>query len=253
MPKINTPKKNTFAPKTYNTEKIDSMGNLAGQIAHDCNNYLTAIMGFMDLADLRIDPEHPAKGCMGEIKHACDKTAIFTSKLLAIGKNRAFSPKKTNINKIISNTDKIVRENIDVELRVQSNIHDIMADPMHVQELLKYLLNNAKEAIPRKGKIIIETKNVNIDKKMAQEYPELNCGPYVLLSISDNGIGMSQEVMSRAFEPFFTTKTAVKGIGLSLTATYRIVKQCNGLILVESQPKLGTTFKIYFPKKARKK
>ncbi len=233
------------------SQRMESIGLLAGGIAHDFNNILSIIIGTCDLCLLEIPRGNPLRLNLEEIKRASIRAADLTHQLLAFGRKQIMELKIINLNLLIKNLEKMLQRIIgeDIELRtfLNEDLGNIKADPSQIEQVILNLIVNAKDAMPKGGKLTIETSNVELDEGYAQKHIGANPGPHVMLSITDTGQGMTQEIKERIFEPFFTTKERGKGTGLGLSTVYGIVKQSEGNIWVYSEPEKGTTFKIYFP------
>jgi len=189
---------------------------------------------------------------MEQIEKAADRATSLTSQLLAFSRKQVLQPEVLNLNDIVTDMGKMLRrligEDIELITIVQPSLEPISADPAQIQQIIMNISVNARDAMPKGGKFIIETGNVVLDREYAREHPSVQPGLYAMLAFSDNGIGMDEETRSRIFEPFFTTKKQGKGTGLGLSTVYGIVKQSGGHVWTYSEPGKGTTFKIYFPK-----
>ncbi len=231
--------------------KMEAIGQLAGGVAHDFNNLLTVIWGYCDLLKHQALDE-TSRGYLDEILEAAARASDLTRQLLAFGRGQTFELKNLNLDTVISGMGKLLRRLIgeDVELRIVSNPRTglVRADPGQMERVVMNLAANARDAMPRGGKLTIETSNVELDQQYADHHAKVEPGAYVMLAVSDSGTGMAKETASRIFEPFFTTKGTAKGTGLGLAMVYGIVKQSGGDIRVYSEPGLGTTFKIYLPR-----
>ncbi|MFH1950913.1 MAG: ATP-binding protein [Pseudomonadota bacterium] len=234
------------------SQKMEGIGRLAGGIAHDFNNLLTTIIGYTDITLMKIDKESPLRSGMEEIKKASDRAANLTSQLLAFSRKQMIQPVVLNINYPLAEMDKMLRrligEHIDLITILEPELWKVKFDPGHLDQVVMNLAVNAKDAMPNGGKLTIETTNVDLDEAYARQHGvELKPGPFVMVAVSDTGMGMDEEIQSHIFEPFFTTKETGKGTGLGLSMVYGIVKQSGGFIWVYSEPGQGTTFKIYLP------
>jgi nitrogen-specific signal transduction histidine kinase/ActR/RegA family two-component response regulator len=236
----------------YHAQKMESVGRLAGGIAHDFNNMLMVIMGFSDIALNQIDSRDEVQRCLKQIKDAGRRSANLTNQLLAVGRKQVLEPRRTNLNHIMAEMQEILRrvikENIEVINRFEENLGVAFVDPVQIEQVMLNLAVNASDAMPDGGELTIETSNIDLDSDFIREHPEAEPGPYVLLAVSDSGIGMDEEILSQIFEPFFTTKPAGVGTGLGLAMVYGVVKQSGGFIWANSEPGMGTSFKIYFPR-----
>ncbi|OGQ96886.1 MAG: hypothetical protein A2521_04635 [Deltaproteobacteria bacterium RIFOXYD12_FULL_57_12] len=233
------------------TQKMESIGRLAGGVAHDFNNLLTAILGYSELALMKLPEGHEIRENLLIIKDAGDKAAALTRQLLAFSRKQQLKMEPVNLNTIISHMGKMLQrligEDVALELRIENEVSNVFADLGQIEQILMNLVVNGRDAMPSGGTLWIETADVPITETPAPLIPELVPGPYVVLTVSDTGIGMSPEVKERIFEPFFSTKAPDKGTGLGLATVYGIVKQHNGGIHVYSEIGKGTVFKIFLP------
>ena len=234
------------------SQKMESVGRLAGGVAHDFNNMLGVILGYVELAMGEVDPSHSLHAYLKEILNAAMRSANLTRQLLAFARKQTVSPKELDINDTIAGMLKILQRIIgeDIHLGWQpgANLWPVKLDPSQVDQILANLCVNARDAIAGIGKITIETQNLTIDHDDCALHAGCVPGEYVMLAVSDDGCGMKKEIIGNLFEPFFTTKGVGKGTGLGLATVYGIIKQNNGFIDVYSEPDLGTTFKIYLPR-----
>ncbi|MCE5250951.1 PAS domain S-box protein [bacterium] len=233
-------------------QKMEVMARLAGGVAHDFNNVLTAILGYADLAALELSEENPAYDDISEMKKTAERAISLTRQLLAFSRHQMIEPKVINVNTVISNMDSMLRRLIgeDVELLTipKQNLWAVKIDPGQLEQVLTNLVINARDAMTNGGTVIIETDNILLDGEYANTHAEVVPGEYVQITVSDTGMGMNEEVMSQIFEPFYTTKEKDKGTGLGLSTCYGIVKQNKGHIFVYSEVGLGSTFKVYLPR-----
>ncbi|MCK4505189.1 MAG: PAS domain S-box protein, partial [Candidatus Aegiribacteria sp.] len=236
--------------------KMESVGRLAGGVAHDFNNMLSVILGHTEMALEQIDPAQPLHAHLTEIRKAAERSADLTRQLLAFARKQTITPIVLNLNDTLTGMlkmlQRLIGEDIDLAWLPGTDVWPVKLDPSQIDQILANLCVNARDAIKDVGKITIETENVTLDEIYCADYPELSPGEYVLLTVSDTGRGMDRETLGSLFEPFFTTKETGKGTGLGLATVYGIVKQNNGFIGVYSEPDQGTTFKIYLPRHASK-
>jgi two-component system cell cycle sensor histidine kinase/response regulator CckA len=232
-------------------QKMEAVGRLAGGIAHDFNNLLTVITGYSDLTLLRLDPNNPLRNNLDEVNKACERAAGLTRHLLAFSRKQVLKPKVLNLNNTVSAMTRmlppLIGEDVELAIELCPDLWQVKADSGQIEQILANLTVNARDAMPLGGELAITTSNIVLDEEIARKYESVESGPYVLLTVSDSGHGMSPETMRRAFEPFFTTKEVGKGTGLGLSTVYGIVKQSGGYISIDSEVGRGTTFKIYFP------
>ncbi|MGQ9636338.1 MAG: ATP-binding protein [Thermodesulfobacteriota bacterium] len=231
-------------------QKMEAIGRLAGGIAHDFNNLLTIIKGYSQLSLLELNESHPLKHNLDEILKATERASNLTRQLLAFSRRQILEPKVLNLNLLIQDLNKmlhrILGEDIELFYSLASDLGKVKIDPGQIEQVILNLAINAREAMPSGGKLTIETSNVELSNSSFQKHQEVFPGHYILLAVSDNGTGMTAEILNHIFEPFFTTKE--KGTGLGLSTVYGIVKQSGGYIYVYSEPGKGTTFKIYLPR-----
>lgn len=233
-------------------QKMESVGRLAGGVAHDFNNMLSIILGNTEMAMEGITPDDPLHDNLSEIFSAALRSADITRQLLAFARKQTIAPKVLDLNRTIKSMLKMLRrligEDIDLLWLPEKKVWPVRMDPSQLDQILANLCVNARDAIAGVGKITIETGTAIFDSAYCSEHPGFVPGDFVLLVVSDDGCGMDEEILSKLFEPFFTTKDADKGTGLGLATVYGIVKQNDGFINVYSEPDQGTTFRVYLPR-----
>jgi PAS domain S-box-containing protein len=231
--------------------KMEAIGRLAGGIAHDFNNLLTIINGFSEML-LRLTPPDDAKArLLRDIHRAGERAAALTGQLLAFSRKPLHEPRVLNLNEVLANIERMLRrligEDIFLHIDLDPQLRRVKVDAGQIEQVVMNLAVNARDAMPQGGTLTLRTANLDLHEEECSNFPGARPGPYVLLSVSDSGCGMTPEVKARIFEPFFTTKEFGKGTGLGLATVYGIVKQCDGSIAVDSQPGAGATFRIIFP------
>jgi two-component system cell cycle sensor histidine kinase/response regulator CckA len=233
------------------SQRMEAVGRLAGGLAHDFNNVLGVIIGHCEIAEEQIASDHPVVRNIRQIKRAADRAASLIRQLLAFSRQQLLYPRVVDLNAIVRAMNEmlvpILGEDISIEFRPALSLSLICADAGQIEQVIMNLVINARDAMPTGGKLRMETADVELDSNYAATHGPVLPGKYVMLSISDTGSGIPQEVVPHIFEPFFTTKGPGKGTGLGLSTAYGIVKQSNGYIWVYSEPDKGTTFKVYFP------
>lgn len=233
------------------SQKMEAIGQLAGGISHDFNNLLTVITGYSTLAYQKIGSEHPAAKDIEQVINAGERATSLIRQLLAFGRRQILDPQPINVNVFIASIQKIlsrlIGENISLTTQLSHDISMVLADPSQIEQIIMNLVINARDAMERGGTITIETANQTLDSSFVRKNRGAMEGDYVVISVRDTGMGMTDEVITRIFEPFFTTK-AESGTGLGLATVYGIVKQNNGYIKVVSQVGIGTEFKVYIPR-----
>jgi PAS domain S-box-containing protein len=242
----------TMQEQFRQAQKMESVGRLAGGVAHDYNNALSVIIGFTELALYKVDPAEPLRAHLDEVLSAARRATDITRQLLAFARKQTITPKVLDLDENVESMLKMLRrligEDIDLTWSPGASLWCVKIDPSQIDQILVNLCVNARDAIEGVGKIIIETAKVAFDKAYCADHADFVPGKFVMLAISDNGCGMDKEILDNIFEPFFTTKDEDKGTGLGLSMVYGIVKQNKGFINVYSEPGKGTTIKIYLPR-----
>ncbi len=234
------------------SQKLESIGRLSGGIAHDFNNLLTTIIGCAELASDALSPDHPAYQDLQTIQSATDRATALTRQLLTFARKQTITVQFIDLNELLADIDRLLRRlisaNISLVTHPAADLWPISADRNQIEQVIVNLAVNARDAMADGGKLTIETANVELDDVYAQQHLNMEPGAYVMLAVSDTGIGMAPDVQARIFEPFFSTKEADKGTGLGLATSYGIVKQHGGAIWIYSEVGHGTTFKVYLPR-----
>ncbi len=234
------------------SQKMEAIGQLAGGVAHDFNNILTVILSNADILLGGLGPEDPRREELQGIREASQRATSLTRQLLAFSRKQMLRPKVVNLNSVIVNLENMLRrligEDIELITLLEPGLWLVEADLGQVEQMVMNLVVNARDAMPQGGKLAIETGNMEVGDDFAHAHYPIVPGGYVMLVVSDNGIGMSPETRERIFEPFFTTKQRSKGTGLGLSTVYGIVKQSGGFIWAHSEPGKGATFKVYLPR-----
>jgi PAS domain S-box-containing protein len=233
-------------------QKMEAVGRLAAGVAHDFNNLLTIVIGYSDLALQRLSTDNRLRPTLDEIKKAGERAAWLTRQLLAFSRKQVLQPQILDLNSVLTNVDRMLRrvigEDIDLVMHLPPGLGRVKADPGQIEQVIMNLAVNARDAMPQGGQLTVEAANVELDSHYANMHQSVVPGHYVMLAMSDTGIGMDEETQAHIFEPFYTTKEPSKGTGLGLSTVYGIVKQSGGNVWVYSEPGKGTTFKVYLPR-----
>jgi two-component system cell cycle sensor histidine kinase/response regulator CckA len=232
-------------------QKIESVGRLAGGIAHDINNMLTPILGYAEMLENKIPDRDDCREDLAEITGAANRVKDMTQQLLAFARKQTLDMRPLDANMVISRFGKMLRrtlrENILIKLSLAPSIGTVLADERQLEQVILNLAVNSQDAMPEGGVLMISTENVVLDRSFVEARPGSSPGTYLLIKVADTGMGMDSETLARLFEPFFTTKESGRGTGLGLATVYGIVKQHKGYVDVQSEPRQGATFSLYLP------
>src|SRR5882724_4479846 len=232
--------------------RMEAVGRLAGGIAHDFNNLLTIIKGYVEMATNRSVAQPELRSDLQHIGDASERAGTLVRQLLAFSRKQVLKPKVLDLNSIVLNLEKLLRrllaETVEMKTVAGKNVGAVKADPSQIEQVIMNLVVNARDAMPKGGRILIETSNVELDDSYSQDHATVRPGRYVMLAVTDTGVGMTSDTVAHIFEPFYTTKESGRGTGLGLSTVYGIVKQSGGYIWVYSEPGHGTTFKVYLPR-----
>jgi len=249
---LDVTEKKRLQAQLLQSQKMESVGRLAGGVAHDFNNLLTVITGYGDLLARDLEPGHPGLHRLEQIRKAAERAATLTRQLLAFSRKQVLEPKVLDLEAVVADVEQMLHRLIgeDVQFVTVSGggLGRVRADQGQIEQVIVNLAVNARDAMPNGGKLIVETRNVELDESYLRHRPDARLGPHVLLAVSDTGQGMSAETLSHAFEPFFTTKELGKGTGLGLATVYGIVRQSGGHVTIYSEPGRGTTCRVYLPR-----
>jgi len=233
------------------SQKMEAVGRLSGGIAHDFNNLLGVIIGYSESMEDRLAPGDPLRKSAEEIRKAGERAASLTNQLLAFSRQRVLQPRILDLNALVTDMGqmliRLIGMHIELATKLDPELGRVKAEQSQIEQLIVNLVVNARDAMPDGGRLFIETSNLRVNEELASSLPFLQEGPYVLLSVTDTGVGMDASTRRHIFEPFFTTKGLGKGTGLGLATVYGVVKQSGGGVLVDSEPGKGSTFKIFLP------
>ncbi|MBN1626686.1 MAG: response regulator, partial [Deltaproteobacteria bacterium] len=248
---LDVTKEKVLEAKLLQAQKMEAVGTLVGGIAHDFNNILTALMGYGTILQMKMDGADPLRRYTDQIISASEKAINLTRSLLTFSRMQPVTLKSVNLNRAVQGTENLLRrlitENITLETDLAPDQINILADNIQIDQILFNLVTNARDALPKGGRLKISTKKAELNDEFIRINGFGKKGRYALLAVSDNGIGMDEKIINRIFDPFFTTKDVGKGTGLGLSTVYGIVKQNHGYITVRSEPEKGTDFNIYIP------
>jgi two-component system, cell cycle sensor histidine kinase and response regulator CckA len=234
------------------SQKMEAVGRLAGGIAHDFNNLLMVIRGYGEIALHQLQERPQVRQSVETIVHTTESAAKLTRQLLSFSRRHVFSPQVVNLNRMLEEVSKmlggVLGEEIELSVKLSSDLGSVNVDPGQIEQVIMNLAVNARDAMPQGGKLRLRTENVDVDGNRAGRPPVPPPGRYVMLAVSDTGVGMDAETKSRIFEPFFTTKSKDEGSGLGLSVVYNIVKESGGHLWVQSEPGRGATFQVFLPR-----
>lgn len=234
------------------SQKMEAVGRLSGGIAHDFNNLLGVIIGYSESIESRLAPSDPLRKSAEEIRKAGERAASLTLQLLAFSRQQVLQPQILDLNALVTDMGKMLRRligmHIELTAKLATDLGQVKAEQSRIEQVIVNLVVNARDAMPEGGKLLIETSNLDVNESLASSFPFLQPGPYVLLTVTDTGVGMDDSTRRHIFEPFFTTKGPGKGTGLGLATVYGVVKQSGGSVIVDSEPGKGSTFKIFLPR-----
>ncbi len=234
------------------SQRLEAVGQLTGGIAHDFNNLLTVLLGNAELLREDLPDDHPLKDVAGTMVQAAQRGSELTQRLLAFARRQALNPRPTDVNRLVAHMDDLLRralgDHVEIELSRGGGLWLAMVDEAQLESALLNLCLNARDAMPRGGRLTIETANVRLDQDYAEQHGETRPGQYVMLAVSDTGKGIDPEHLDKVFEPFFTTKAKGKGTGLGLSMIYGFIKQSEGHVNIYSEPGEGTTIRMYLPR-----
>jgi PAS domain S-box-containing protein len=249
---VDVTERNKLEEQSRQAQKIEAVGQLAGGVAHDFNNILSAIFGYSDLLLAKLKEIDPLKIYVEQIIKASKSAAVLTQSLLAFSRKQEVALAVIDVSEVIKGFEtflrRLIREDIELKIRCAGEPLSVLADRGQIEQVLMNLVANGRDAMPNGGKLVIETLPATLDQEFVETHGYGKAGAYALFSVSDSGVGMDRETQSRIFEPFYTTKEQGKGTGLGLSMAYGIVKKHNGFINVYSEPGTGTIFKIYLPR-----
>lgn len=250
--KQNISEQKRLREQLFGAQRLEAIARLAGGLAHDFNNTLMVVIGYSDLLLKQLNLDEASAAKVISMRQVATNSAQLTRQLLAFSRTQVLQPRVLDLNELVINTEKLLHrligEDIKLIVSAKAPYPNIKADPSQMDQILMNLVVNSRDAMPQGGRLEIETATVELDETYCRQHQSVKPGCYVMLAVTDSGVGMDSHTVSLIFEPFFTTKAKGKGTGLGLSTVYGIVKQSGGYIWVYSEPDKGTTFKIYFPR-----
>ena len=233
------------------TQRLESVGQLAGGVAHNFNNALAAIIGYSELIARRLDEDDPILEDVKQVLSVAERSAALTRELLTFSRKERINPTVFDLNEAVESAGALLGPllgaHIQLHVRLDRSLRGVRADRRQMEQVVTNLALNARDAMPEGGSLTIETSRVDVTESLAHTYPDARCGPYVRFRVTDTGTGMEPAIVERLFEPFFTTKEPGQGVGLGLSMVHGVVTQAGGFVTVDSQSGRGTTLGLYLP------